>query len=264
MYLFLLLLFFTASIYAQDEQDTIFRLKYKYSDVMLFGSSINIRNTDVVFTSWEDSIFIVRKPLIEYIKTPNGYILFEKVRKDSVPILGDKSLRITFLAFGQFLGKEEEFIPGISYFEKETQIFGSGSLELDFEMWQDLGFQEIIDLKLGLGVEYQLPRSGNDITGKFNFAPFFSLAKLTILKNDLISPSFIGRYGSNFFLGDLEFRNNLSLQGSKYYAVGFSITFSRSFEVRGMFSYNRGYILHDEGKITIIYKNLDAGIGYIF
>lgn len=244
--------------------DTLYRLQYKNSDVMLFGSSVNVRQHDVIFIGEMDSVYIVKKGDIDYIKTPNGYILFEKLTISRIKEEeSNKTHRVTLIAMGNFFGKHKYSV-GDFYSEEKVQIWGAPSFELDFEIFKNNAFQETIDLKLGFGVEYMLPRSGSNINGKFSFMPFFGVVKLCITKNDDISPAIVGRFGWNGYFGDAEYKGVANLKGSKYYAVGLSILFGGYFEVRGMIASSQGYSETSFGRVNIKFDRIDAGIGVVF
>jgi hypothetical protein len=247
-----------------QEADTLYRLKYKNSDTMLFGNGVNVRKLDVEFRGYHDSIHIVNKRDIDYIKTPHGYILFEKLTISRLKEEeSNKSHRITLIAMGNIFGKYK-YTLGDFYTEEKVAIWGAPSFEADFEIFKNNAFQEVIDLKLGFGVEYQLPRGGRGITGKFNFMPFFAVVKLCITKNDDISPALLGRFGWNAFFGDDEFKGGANLKGSKYVSVGLAILFGGYFEVRGMISSNHGYSETGLGRVNVRFDKIDAGIGVVF
>lgn len=253
----------TGESFSQAEPDTIYRLKYKNSNEMVFGKGVNVRTYDVEFITYEGSIY-VNKASVDYIKTPNGYILFEPVKPVSaIKEHTNKSWRVIISAVGH-LNNTQKIFWGNFYDEREFEFHGAGSLEADFELFTGLDFQDIVDIKLGFGSEYVIPRTGESINGKVGFFNFFASGKFCVLKKELFSPSFRGRIGYGYIFGDGFYKQGNEFEGSKYFAVGGGLEVLNRIDLFCYYSFNRGYVLHPLQKIEIRFERLDVGIGVIF
>lgn len=259
----LLSVIISASAFAQQtEVDTIYRLKYKNSYEMVFGKGVNVRTYDVEFYSFDEPV-IAKKSEIDYIKTPNGYIIFNPPKAEIIKRQRNKSWRIIIGAAAHLNNTQKIFWAG-NYDERKFEFHGSGFLEADFELLQGFPFQKIIDFKLGFGTEYVIPRTGETISGKLGFFNAFASVKLTILKEEMFSPSGIARLGYGYPFGNKQYKSGMDFEGAKYFAFGGGLTALKRVFVFCLYSFNKAYIMHPLEKMELHFERLDVGLGIVF
>lgn len=255
--LFVFILLLPLKVFSQ-EPDSIYRVMFFDSErEMLFGTSIKMHDSVIELLEFNTgkNIFI-KKELIDYIKTPHGYISFDgKIRK--VSLSGNRSIRVILLGGTGISGKYNYL--GDKY---KDHISGAGSLEIDFNPWRSKKLQST-DFRFGIGAEYLVPRGIKNINGKLSFLSFFGLAKVCFMNGEEVSPGIYSRYGVNSFMGSVDFPGNENLSGSYYFSAGLYLAFNSKFEIRGAYTINKGYIEVNKIQNVVKYQTFDVNFGVV-
>lgn len=125
----------------------------------------------------------------------------------------------------------------------EVSIPGrSGTLDVDDSL--AIGgelFSSARSAEFGGGIEYQLSRAQEDVSGNFNFIPMYALLRVFPLDTGRAGPCLTARAGYNAFDGDSSYSLGLPLHGGLYYAGGLGYVID-SYQLDIIYSVNNGYV----------------------
>ena len=111
-------------------------------------------------------------------------------------------------------------------------------------------------LQIGGGAEYQFPRSGKDITGKFNFVPVYGAVRV-VVPIPPVKPYAVGRIGYSFLFGDDDFKGGKDLKGGITYGFGAGVILFKFVLVEGQYSVNQGAV----GSTDFSYSKISVSAG---
>jgi hypothetical protein len=154
----------------------------------------------------------------------------------------------------QVLGSHEVTINNLS---------GTEDVETGFSFGADFLCAVHDNIELGIGIEYQIPRSQVKYEGDFNFAPLYGIIRFPISLRYVTLYS-LGRIGYGFFFGEERYTGTFGkLTGGFYYAVGGGIELIR-FTLFGRENYLflESTYSANNGRVEDDYFNYSADVCY--
>ena len=124
--------------------------------------------------------------------------------------------------------------------------------------------------QFGLGLEFQLPRELENLTGKFKFVSIYGTIKLIAshdeLKNDY--PFISARVGYGLLSGDSEYKGtgpySVKLKGGLTYGVGLGMIIDRAFLIELAYVQNNSAAEYNNHDIDIKYSRILLSLGFNF
>jgi hypothetical protein len=118
-------------------------------------------------------------------------------------------------------------------------------------------------VELGVGGEFQFPRSRQDLAGEFGFIPIYGVARFFPVVGP-VSLYASGRLGVNLFYGDDDYKGNASLEGGGHLGVGAGLLLHQRVQVEALYSVNTGVYENGGISLDVTYSKAGISVGYLF
>lgn len=144
-----------------------------------------------------------------------------------------------------------------------------GSFEQDIEQSYTVGLEYYLGVHqfvdIGVGGEYQLPRSAKGSSGNFQFIPAYGCVRVAPLSLPVVRPYAAGRAGYNFLLGNDEFKGpGGELKGGFHWGIGAGASVLQVLIVEGMYTVYNGTLSWSGSDIDFTYSKFSLYAGLQF